>query len=153
MRSTRRHAPPRRGEPPHPHRTLQVVENWNSANDKIFYGRGSVLTGADREHAEVLMLALRFLQSSLVLINTQLLRAVGVLRDPQWAGKRTAADRRGLSPLLWSHVNGYWRFHFDMDSRFAVTGRWACLAWPGCRLLPVAVMRRRALPRRALSFR
>lgn len=31
----------------------QVVENWNSANDKIFYGREGVLTGADREHAEV----------------------------------------------------------------------------------------------------
>jgi TnpA family transposase len=36
---------------------LQVVENWNSANDKIFYGQEGVLTGADREHAEVSMLA------------------------------------------------------------------------------------------------
>jgi hypothetical protein len=61
--------------------------------------------GADREHAEVSMLALHLLQSSLVLINTQLLQAV--LRDPQWAGKLTAADRRGLSPLFWSHVNPY----------------------------------------------
>lgn len=45
---------------------LQVVENWNSANDKIYYGREGVLTGADREHAEVSMLALHLLQSSLV---------------------------------------------------------------------------------------
>jgi hypothetical protein len=30
---------------------LQAVENWTSANDKIFYGRDGVLTGADREHA------------------------------------------------------------------------------------------------------
>jgi TnpA family transposase len=82
---------------------LQVVENWNSANDKIFYGREGVLTGADREHAEVSMLALHLLQSSLVFINTQLLQAV--LRDPQWAGKLTKEDRRGLSPLFWSHVN------------------------------------------------
>jgi hypothetical protein len=36
---------------------LQVVENWNSANDKIFYGQEGVLTGADREHAEVSVLA------------------------------------------------------------------------------------------------
>ena len=36
---------------------LQVVENWNSASDKIFYGREGVLTGADREHPEVSMLA------------------------------------------------------------------------------------------------
>lgn len=48
------------------------------------------------------MLALHLLQSSLILINTQLLQAA--LRDPQWAGKLTAADRRGLSPLFWSHV-------------------------------------------------
>jgi hypothetical protein len=26
---------------------LQVVENWNSANGKIFYGRGGVLAVAD----------------------------------------------------------------------------------------------------------
>ncbi|MER5326203.1 Tn3 family transposase [Streptosporangium roseum] len=38
---------------------LQVVENRNSANDKIFYGREGVLTGADREHAGVSMLALQ----------------------------------------------------------------------------------------------
>ncbi|MGW7694148.1 Tn3 family transposase [Streptomyces asiaticus] len=75
---------------------LQVVEDWNSANDKIFYGRESVLTGADREHAEVSKLALHLPRSSLVLINTQVLQAV--LRDPRWAGRLTATDRRGLSP-------------------------------------------------------
>ncbi len=98
---------------------LQVVENWNSANDKIFYGREGVLTGADREHAEVSMLALHLLESSLVFINTQLLQAV--LRDPQWAGKLTEEDRRGLSPLFWSHVNPYGRFRLDMDTRLDLT--------------------------------
>ena len=84
------------------HTGLQVVENWNSANDKIYYGREGVITGDDRQHAEVSMLALHLLQSSLVFINTQLLQAV--LRDPAWAGKLTEEDRRGLSPLFWSHV-------------------------------------------------
>ena len=98
---------------------LQVVENWNSANDKIFYGREGVLTGADREHAEVSMLALHLLQSTLVFINTQLLQAV--LRDPPWAGKLTDEDRRGLSPLFWSHVNPYGRFRLDMDTRLDLT--------------------------------
>jgi TnpA family transposase len=97
------------------HTGLQVVENWNSANDKIFYGREGVLTGDDREHAEISMLALHLLQSSLVFINTQLLQAVP--RDPAWAGKLTEEDRRGLSPLFWSHVNPYGRFRLDMDSR------------------------------------
>jgi TnpA family transposase len=94
---------------------LQVAENWNSANDKIYYGREGVITGDDREHAEVSMLALHLLQSSLVFINTQLLQAV--LRDPAWAGKLTDEDRRGLSPLFWSHVNPYGRFRLDMDTR------------------------------------
>ena len=59
------------------HTGLQVVENWNSANDKIYYGREGVLTGADREHAEVsTCLALHLLQSSLVFIPPQLLQAV-----------------------------------------------------------------------------
>jgi TnpA family transposase len=96
---------------------LQVVENWNSANDKIYYGREGVLTGADREHAEVSMLALHLLQSSLVF--TQLIQAV--LRDPGWAAKLTEEDRRGLSPLFWSHVNPYGRFRLDMDTRLDLT--------------------------------
>jgi TnpA family transposase len=78
---------------------LQVVENWNSASDKIYYGREGVVTGDDPEHAEVSMLALHLLQSSLVFINTQFLQAV--LRDPALAGKLTEEDRRGLSPLSW----------------------------------------------------
>ncbi|MEV4186877.1 Tn3 family transposase [Streptosporangium canum] len=94
---------------------LQVVENWNGANDKIFYGREGAIPGADREHAEVSMLALHLLQSSLVFINTQLLQAV--LRDSAWAAKLTDEDRRALSPLFWAHVNPYGRFRLDMDSR------------------------------------
>jgi TnpA family transposase len=101
------------------HSGPQVVENWNSANDKIYYGREGVLTGDDREHAEVSMLALHLLQSSLVFINTQLLQAV--LRDPQWAAKLADEDRRALSPLFWSHVNPYGRFRLDMDTRLDLT--------------------------------
>ena len=52
------------------HGGLQVVENWNSANTVIFYGKDGDLTGADREHAEVSMPALHLLQSALVHINT-----------------------------------------------------------------------------------
>ncbi len=39
-------------------RNEQVVEQWNSANGYIFYGKGSELTGADRESQEISMLAL-----------------------------------------------------------------------------------------------
>ncbi|OKI45013.1 transposase [Streptomyces sp. TSRI0281] len=95
---------------------LQVVENWNSANSDLFYGKDGDLTGADKESQEVSMLALHLLQSSLVHVNTLLVQQV--LADPKWADTLTEADRRGLSPpLFWTHVNPYGRFELDMNSR------------------------------------
>ncbi|MEU4546846.1 Tn3 family transposase, partial [Nonomuraea dietziae] len=53
------------------------------------------------------------LQSCLVYVNTLLLQAVLLTRPG--AERLTAEDRRGLSPLFWSHINPYGRFHLDMD--------------------------------------
>lgn len=89
-----------------------MVENWNSANADLFYGSAGTLKGSDRESQEVSMLALHLLQSALVFINTLLIQSV--LRDPGWAGRLTDADRRGLSPLFWSHANRYGRIEIDM---------------------------------------
>nr|WP_251016431.1 transposase [Streptomyces sp. ISL-99] len=60
------------------------------------------------------MLALHLPQSALVHVNALLMQEV--LADPKWADKLTAADRRALSPLLWTHVNPYGRFELDMNS-------------------------------------
>jgi TnpA family transposase len=87
------------------HAGLQVVEHWNSANRVVFYGKDSELTGADREHQEVSMLTLHLLQSALVHVNTLLLQRV--LAEPAWPPRFSAADRRALTPLFWSHVNPY----------------------------------------------
>ncbi|MEU4579697.1 Tn3 family transposase [Nonomuraea sp. NPDC023979] len=74
---------------------LQVVENWNGAHGKILYGREGPLTGSDREHAEVSMLALHLLQSSLVFINTQPGRSPTT--TPKWASDcPTVRDRKSL---------------------------------------------------------
>jgi TnpA family transposase len=54
------------------HEGLQVVENWNSANTDLCYGKNGSLTGADKEHQEVSMLALHLLQSALVYLLTEL---------------------------------------------------------------------------------
>jgi TnpA family transposase len=97
------------------HEGLQVVENWNSANTALFYGKDGELTGPDREHQEISMLALHLLQSALVHVNTLLLQKV--LADPAWAQRLTAADRRALSPLSWSHIRLYGTFSLDMDAR------------------------------------
>ncbi|WP_228566901.1 Tn3 family transposase [Nocardia sp. SYP-A9097] len=94
---------------------LQVVENWNSANTVVFYGKDSQLTGADREHAEVSMLALHLLQSAMVHINTLLLQAV--LEDPEFHDLVGDDERRAMSPLFWSNINPYGRFRLDMDTR------------------------------------
>jgi TnpA family transposase len=49
-----------------------VLENWNSGNTVIFYGKDGDLTGPDREHAETSMLALHLLQSALVHVFSEL---------------------------------------------------------------------------------
>ncbi|WP_406346699.1 hypothetical protein [Streptomyces sp. NBC_00648] len=42
-----------------------MVENWNSANHDLLYGKDGDLTGSAKESQEVSMLALRLLQSAL----------------------------------------------------------------------------------------
>ncbi|WP_265569123.1 Tn3 family transposase [Streptomyces hygroscopicus] len=91
------------------------MENWNSANKDLFYGKDGDLAGQDKESQEVSMLALHVLQSALVHVNTLLMQQV--LADPKWADTLTDADRRALSPLFWTHVNPYGRFELDMSSR------------------------------------
>ncbi len=90
------------------HGGLQVVENWNSANTALHYGKDGALTGPDKEHAETSMLALHLLQSSLVHINRLLLQQV--LAEPEWAKRLSGEDRRGLTALFWSNVNPYGTF-------------------------------------------
>ncbi|MGH3503629.1 MAG: Tn3 family transposase [Nocardioidaceae bacterium] len=77
------------------------------------------MTGPDREHAEVSMLALHLLQSALVHINTLLLQAV--LEVPQFHDSIGEDERRGLTPLFWSHVDPYGRFCLEMDTRLDLT--------------------------------
>ena len=100
------------------HGGLQVVENWNSGNGIVFYGKNSELTGPDREDSETSMLALHLLQSALVHINTLLLRAV--LEDPKFHDLMGPNEQRGLSPLFWSNINPYGKLTLDMDTRLDI---------------------------------
>ncbi|MGH9022726.1 MAG: transposase, partial [Acidimicrobiia bacterium] len=95
------------------HEGLQVIENWNSANGFVFYGKHGELTGPDREHQEISMFALHLLQAALVHVNTLLVQQV--LADPIWAARMGEADRRGLTALFWTNVNAYGRFTLQMD--------------------------------------
>lgn len=90
-----------------------MVETRNSANGTLLYGKDGDLAGTDREDQEIGMLTLHLLQSALVHVNTIVVQRV--LDEPSWAGRLTDEDRRGLSPLFWTHVNPYGRFSHDME--------------------------------------
>ncbi|MET9513201.1 Tn3 family transposase [Streptomyces flavidovirens] len=97
------------------HGGLQVVENWDSANTVLHYGKDGALTGPDKEHAETSMLALHLLQCALVHVNAPLVQQV--LAEPAWAKRLSDDDRRGLTALFWSNVHPYGTFRLDMDKR------------------------------------
>ena len=94
---------------------LNVVENWNSANDFIFYGEHGEFTSNRPSEQEISILSLHLLQISLVYINTLLIQ--NVLSESGWQQCMTEEDWRGLSPLIYHHVNPYGRIDLDMEQR------------------------------------
>jgi TnpA family transposase len=100
------------------HEGLNVVENWNSANGFILYGRGGEIATNRADDQEMTMLSLHLLQVSLVYINTLMIQRV--LAEPSWAHRLTAEDRRALTPLLWGHINPYGLFQLDMNARLEI---------------------------------
>ncbi len=103
------------------HEGLNVVEQWNSTNGFILYGRGGEVATNQREEQELTLLALHLLQMSLVFVNTVLLQEL--LVTPAWAGRLQAEDLRGLTPLFYRHVNPYGRFTLNLDERLPIEGR------------------------------
>lgn len=97
---------------------LNVVESWNAANAVIYYGKGGEISSNRREEVEMGALCLRILQASLVYVNTLMLQ--DVLAEDDWAGLLTPADRRGLTPLFWTHVRPYGEVRLDLESRLAI---------------------------------
>ncbi|MFI1420777.1 Tn3 family transposase [Streptomyces sp. NPDC020731] len=74
------------------HCGLRAVENRNSVNTVLHYGKDGALTGPDKEHAETSMPALHLLRSALVHVNTLLVQQV--LSEPARAQKHSGEDRR-----------------------------------------------------------
>ena len=97
---------------------LNVIEQWNSANDFIFFARRGEMVSNRREDHEIGMLALHLLQNCMVYINTLMVQQV--LAQPHWSGKLTARDLGALTPLFWEHVNPYGRFELDMSARLPI---------------------------------
>jgi len=100
------------------HEGLNVVENWNSANSFIFYGKGGEVATNRLEDQELSVLALHLLQICLVYVNTLMIQQV--LTGPAWHSRMKQEDYRALSPLIYNHINPYGIFELDMDLRLPI---------------------------------
>jgi len=97
---------------------LNVVENWNSANSFIFYGKGGEVATNRLEDQELAVLSLHLLQICLVYVNTLMFQQV--LSEPAWRNSMGPEDYRALSPLIYNHVNPYGKFELDMTKRLPI---------------------------------
>ena len=97
------------------HEGLNVIELWNGVNDFILFGKGGEFATNRKESQELTMLSLHLLQNCMVYINTLMIQQV--LSDPVLMKAMTQEDFRGLTPLIFSHINPYGIFQLDMDSR------------------------------------
>jgi len=97
---------------------LNVVENWNSANGFILFGKGSELASNRQKDLELTMLALHLLQICMVYINTLMIQQV--LADPAWKKRLTQEDLRALTPLIYGHINPYGTFLLNMNVRLPI---------------------------------
>jgi TnpA family transposase len=102
------------------HEGLNVIENWNGANEFIFYGKGGEIATNRLDEQELAVLALHLLQISLVYINTLMIQRV--LGEPNWQGSLGLEDLRALTPLVYGHVNPYGTFRLDLEERLAIDG-------------------------------
>ena len=100
------------------HAGLNVVENWNSANSFIFYGKSGEIATNRLEDQEISVLSLHLLQASMVYVNTLMLQRV--LAEREWLSRMEKEDLRALTPLIYAHINPYGTFKLDMDERMAL---------------------------------
>ncbi|WP_035738812.1 Tn3 family transposase, partial [Glycomyces arizonensis] len=97
---------------------LNVSEAWNAGNGVIYFGKGGGITSNRRDEQELSVLCLRILQTALVYVNTLMIQHV--LADPAWDDVLTDTDRRGLTPLFWTHITPYGEVRLDMNRRLSL---------------------------------
>ncbi|MBN1970373.1 MAG: Tn3 family transposase, partial [Candidatus Delongbacteria bacterium] len=100
------------------HKGLNVVENWNSANGFIFFGKNGEISTNDIEEQEISVLSLHLLQNCLIYINTLMIQKV--FKEGNWSNFFTENDFRGLTPLIYGHINPYGNFKLNMTERIEI---------------------------------
>jgi len=96
---------------------LNVVENWNSANRFVFYGKSGEIATIRHDEQETAALALHLIQASLVYVNTLMLQEV--LGQPGWLERMTSEDLRALPTLIYHHINPYGTFELEPGQALA----------------------------------
>jgi TnpA family transposase len=102
------------------HEGLNTVEQWNSVNTYIFYGKNSEMRSNTIEDQEVAALSLQLLQNCLVYMNTLMVQEVLYDNNQYWLKNMTPEDFRGITPLFYHHVNPYGTFELNMDQRIPI---------------------------------
>ena len=97
---------------------LNVVENWNSANGFIFYGKAGEISTNRCEDQEISILTLHLLQNCLVYVNTLMIQKI--LSKNKWYNSMTPEDFRALTPLIYAHINPYGNFDLNMKERILI---------------------------------
>ncbi len=100
------------------HEGLNVVENWNSANSFIFFGKGGEVSTNRLEDQELSVLSLHLVQICMVYINTLMIQQI--TNGEEWKNIFTKEDYRALSPLIYAHVNPYGIFELNMKERLSI---------------------------------
>lgn len=100
------------------HEGLNVVEQWNGANDFVFFAKRGEFSSNRREDQEISVLCLHLLQNCMVYINTLMMQRI--LAQPEWSQRMTPVDFRALTPLVWEHINPYGRYELDMSTRLTL---------------------------------
>lgn len=97
---------------------LNVVENWNGANDFVYYGKSGEITSNARDDQEISMLCLHLLQTSISYVNTLLIEEL--LQDEYWLSRLSEEDYRALTALFYLHINPYGSFEVDLTKRLMI---------------------------------
>jgi len=100
------------------HDALNIIENWNSANSFICYGRKSEIQTNDPEMQELTVLCIHLLQNALILVNTIFVEHV--ILENGFLEKMQPEDFYSLTPLFTSNMNpyGYFSVNFEKPSIF-----------------------------------
>lgn len=118
------------------HEGLNVVENWNSATSFVFFGKGGEIASNRLDDQEISAMAPHLIQASLVYVNTRMMQSV--LSEPNWSARLAPEDYRGLTPLIYAHVNPYGRFDLDLDRRIDFERKQAACPIEGDVEMPVS---------------